>query len=81
MFKGELAYCSIEDSEYSAKSQDVFEKWLGNGVDHFELIAPGLVTEIEFSSYVTNNEAYEIMDAIAYDLNRAGVCLDDWYTI
>jgi hypothetical protein len=79
MIIGELVYSSMSDSEYSDESQDVYELWLGNGVDHFELIAPGLVTEIEFSSYVTNNEAYEIMDAIVYSLERAGVSIDDWY--
>ena len=79
MIVGELVYYSIEDSEYSDESQDVYASWIGNGVDHFELIAPGLVTEIEFSSYVTNNEAYEIMDAIVSDLQRVGVNVDDWY--
>ena len=79
MIIGELVYYSVADSVYSDESQEVYEMWLGNGVDHFELIAPGLVTEIEFSSYVTNNEAYEIMDAIVSDLQRVGVNVDDWY--
>jgi len=79
MIVGELVYYSEADSEYSDESQEVYAMWLGNGVDHFELIAPGLVTEIEFSSYVTNREAYEIMDAIVDDLLMVGVNVDDWY--
>ena len=79
MIIGELVYCNIEDSDYSDASQDVYASWLGQGVDHFELIAPGLVTEVEFNSRVSDREAMEILEDIVFDLDAVRVCVKDWY--
>ena len=60
-------------------AHDVIIGYLNASVEHVEELAPGGVLEVTFKRGYDSNDAYIVLYDMVFDLEEAGLRVDDYY--